>query len=456
MKPLRGHTGITPRGNIRDVTIERLGQVTVYKRGKNFYLYYREVRRTVRRRVDGNLATARLVASQVNTALAESRPSPLGFQRIGPEDFVKGFLEYCERVAGHAVRTVDRYRAALNLFKAFASVKGLASIDQMTEASVEDFVKWLRMQNRTRNGAAVGKQQPYSVAGIKFILSTCRTAMNWARKHRYLPPYSENSFSAFRLEKLRDRAKSEFQDVPSKQQAEAFFRECDDWQRPIFLALAVYGMRVGELTHLLIEDVDVKEDVIWIRSKPELLWFVKTSRERVLPIFPEVKPLIQRLIGSRKAGFVFLSREFAEGKSEPPMIFASPQSMRGHVLQLADQARAQGADSEKSVRKVVEAFLRSIGQIPEKRIRQEFMKITKKIGCPWLTRAHSLRHFFATHAQEMGMNPLLVQSVLGHTTLNMTARYTHLGTETLREALQQVFQKAGLSFSDETRERRGQ
>jgi hypothetical protein len=130
--------------------------------------------------------------------------------------------------------------------------------------------------------------------------------------------------------------------VPSKQQAEAFFRECNDWQRPIFLALAVYGMRVGELTHLLIEDVDVKEDVIWIRSKPELLWFVKTSRERVLPIFPEVKPLIQRLIGSRKAGFVFLGREFAEGKSEPPMIFASPQAMRGHVLQLADQARLFG------------------------------------------------------------------------------------------------------------------
>jgi len=363
MKALRGHTGTTPRGNTRDIKVERLGGVTIYKRGKNFYLYYREIKRTVRRRVDGNLAAARLVAGHVNTALAESRPSPLGFQHIGPEDFVKGFLEYCERVAGHAVRTVDRYRAALHLFEAFASVKGLASIDQVSEASVEDFVKWLRTQERTRNGAAVGKQQPYSVAGIKFILSTCRTAMNWARKHRYLPPYSENPFSAFQLEKLRDRAKSEFQDVLSKQQAEAFFQKCDDWQRPIFLVLAVYGMRVGELTHLLVEDVDVKEDVIWIRSKPELLWFSKTSRERVLPIFPEVKPLLQKLVGTRKAGFVFLSRGFAEGKSEPPTVFASPQAMRGHVLQLADQARAKGADNEKSVRKVVEAFLRSIGQI---------------------------------------------------------------------------------------------
>jgi site-specific recombinase XerD len=55
-----------------------------------------------------------------------------------------------------------------------------------------------------------------------------------------------------------------------------------------------------------------------------------------------------------------------------------------------------------------------------------------------------LRHYFASHAQEMGMNPLLVQGVLGHTTLGMTARYTHLSTDMARQALQQVFQKAGL------------
>jgi len=115
MKALRGHTGTTPRGNTRDMKVERLGGVTIYKRGKNFYLYYREIKRTVRRRVDGNLATARLVAGHVNTALAESRPSPLGFQRIGPEDFVKGFLEYCERVAGRggSVSFVLRCQATL-------------------------------------------------------------------------------------------------------------------------------------------------------------------------------------------------------------------------------------------------------------------------------------------------------------------------------------------------------
>jgi len=48
-----------------------MGHVTIYKRGKSFYLYHREPGKSVRRRVDGNLATARLVASQVNTALED-------------------------------------------------------------------------------------------------------------------------------------------------------------------------------------------------------------------------------------------------------------------------------------------------------------------------------------------------------------------------------------------------
>ena len=119
-----------------------------------------------------------------------------------------GFIDSCEHVKGLAPRTVDRYRAALNLFKSFALVHGLTSLDRASEATVEDFVKCLRRKERTRNGAAVAKRKPYAIDGVKFVLSTCRTAMNWARKHRHLPPYSENPFSSFPIESLRDRSEA--------------------------------------------------------------------------------------------------------------------------------------------------------------------------------------------------------------------------------------------------------
>ena len=79
-----------------------------------------------------------------------------------------------------------------------------------------------------------------------------------------------------------------------------------------------------------------------------------------------------------------------------------------------------------------------MGQIPEKRIRCEFMALTAQIGCSEFTRVHDLRHLFSSRAQAAGINPILVQEMLGHTTLEMTKRYTHLGMETKREALRRL------------------
>jgi len=442
----RGHTGFTGTGSTRDVHVERMGRVTIYKRGRTYYLYYRDRGRTVRRRVDGNLAVARLTASKVTGALEEGRESPLGFERIAPERFVAEFQEYGESVAGLAFRTVDRYKAALRLFQSFAQEHRVSSLDQFTETDVEDFVKWLRRKQRTRNGAAVGKSSPYTLAGIRFILSTCRTAMNWARRHRYLPPYVENPFSRFPMARLRDPAAGSVSEtLLSPDQAEAFLRACDAWQRPVFLVLATYGLRVGELTHLLVEDVDLKQNILYIRSKPDLLWSVKTSRERVLPIFPEIKPLFAEAIGDRRAGLVFRTREWVGRDRERPAAFLKDaHAFRRHVVRLREEAQAQGTVDARGIRKVVMDFLRGLGQIPEKRIRQEFMKVSKAIGCPWLTRAHALRHFFASQAQELGMNPLMVQGILGHASLDMTARYTHLSMDAKRQALQEVFRRTDL------------
>ncbi len=78
------------------------------------------------------------------------------------------------------------------------------------------------------------------------------------------------------------------------------------------------------------------------------------------------------------------------------------------------------------------------GRFLKKRIRQEYMRLTKKVGRPELTRVHDLRHLFASRAQELGLNPLLVQEILGHKSLQMTQRYTHLGIEAKRTALQSL------------------
>jgi integrase len=434
------HTGKTEAGNTRDLKIERIGPVTIYKRGSSYYLYYREASKTERRRVDGNLAVARATAAKVAAALGEKKPSPLGFERTTPRQMVDGYLDYVANVQKLAWRTEDRYRAALDRFLDFCGDAGMIAIDVLDDQTIEDFVRWLRGQTRTRNGAKTGKRNPYRVGGVKFILSTCRTAMNWAARRRMLPPYAENAFSRFSIDQLRDpSSEDEGQRVFTPEQEQAFFAACTEWQQGIFMTLATYGMRAGELTHLLIENVDLDRGTIQICSKPELFWRVKTARRRQLPLTAEMKKRFERLIGDRKAGFVFLNQQCFTGKTKHATRFESDAALRRHLERIAADYAAENPNAtERDKRRVVASFCRKLGQIKVKGIQSEFCKLTRQIGCPEFTRVHDLRHLFSSRAQEEGANPLLVQDILGHANLNMTKRYTHLGMDAKRDAIERI------------------
>ena len=225
-KAFARHTGCTAAGHTRDVKVERVGKVTVYKRGDTYYLYYRQGGVSQRRRIDGNLAV-RATAHKVITALDEGKPSPIAYARTAPDKMVGAFLDAVANVQRLALRTQDRYRAALDRFLDFCQTARLGTVDLVQEATVEEFVKWLRGLKRTRNGAVKGKRDAYQLGGVKFILSTCRTAFNWAARHRMLPPFAENPFTLFPIEKLKDAAdKVEKEKLFSPEQESAFFAAC--------------------------------------------------------------------------------------------------------------------------------------------------------------------------------------------------------------------------------------
>lgn len=74
------------------------------------------------------------------------------------------------------------------------------------------------------------------------------------------------------------------------------------------------------------------------------------------------------------------------------------------------------------------------GQYSTRSIQQIFRRAVAKSGVNPFTTVHTLRHSFATHLLEHGMDLRYIQELLGHSSSETTQIYTHI-TRKAREKL---------------------
>ena len=143
------------------------------------------------------------------------------------------------------------------------------------------------------------------------------------------------------------------------------------------------GIRVSELAHLRIQDIDLVKPSVTVRGKG------KVSREIAL----EKKGLqaLRSYLALRPE--TYSDRLFLNYKGEPI--------------------------SERGIRKLVVKYTKAAG-------------ITKRVSC------HTLRHTFATYKAERGVSPFQLQQWLGHANLNTTQIYVHLGKQNAKKVMEQT------------------
>ena len=157
--------------------------------------------------------------------------------------------------------------------------------------------------------------------------------------------------------------------------------------RVLFFTLYSMGLRLGEGLRIQTGDIDPHYMRVHIRN-------AKGNKDRLVPL-PNNTLMTLRRFGSvhKHPTFIFPNRKYGLNNVHK----ATSHLDRGGV------------------------------QVAIKKVVQE-MGLTKNIYC------HSLRHSYATHLLEAGVDMLEVQKILGHVSILTTAKYTHLTSKTTERA----------------------
>lgn len=411
----------------------RIGRVSCYVHHDSWWIYYRQAGESIRRRVGPTRAEAEQVAAQANAQLTVGSPTLFSFTPIGVAELRTQFIQYHEFVLKSTVATVRRYEAATHHLVRYTRCQLRPPFAH--EINSDRFVTYLRTLDVAANGHPNTPPRRLRDNGVRFILETCRSMYSYAAKRRHLPPYAGNPFAEINIDRMKiEDAKPIF--VFDAESELAFFESANNWEFPLHFVLAKTGMRVGELCHLLVEDLDLDKGWLQIRNKNALGWRVKTGAERRIPLIPAVIEVLQRVIASRNAGPVFLRERFSQGAT-PPLI--GDRAMLEQIAHERERASSQPVSRRESLR-IARTVWRDAGAIQSNIIRTSFVRIMRAIKlnatCP-----KSWRHTFATLMQDANVDPLIRQLTLGHKPtahngIGMTAVYTHTRAETQKQQIE--------------------
>lgn len=302
------------------------------------------------------------------------RPLTLDLERA-----ITDFL-YSKRIEKRAGKTLEAYEQTLVQFRKWFDNQPEKTID--TDV-IRKYIHYLTFEkirwddHPTSPNAGVG----LSARTVNNTIRNLNVFFNYLLKERiisYTPmepinyqPEEKETFEVFVDEEVL-----RLLDAPNKRVYTGFRDYC------MMLVLCDTGLRIGELTHLKISDVDLRMRHITVRAE-----IAKTNAARILPVSKRTAKELEKLIS-----FMNVSDD--------------------DYLWLTQFGERYYADS-------FGKMLRKYG---------------KKAGVTTArVSPHTFRHFFAVKFLRSGGDPIALARLLGHTSLEMTQVYVKYTRSDLRE-----------------------
>ncbi len=221
------------------------------------------------------------------------------------------------------------------------------------------------------------------------------------------------------IQPVRNKRRTRIPTVMTQEEVRALFVEMDG--QYAFMAKLIYGggLRLMECLRLRIQDIDLGQGLLFIRGG-------KGGKDRTTLLAKNLHKECCLWLDNAKQTF---HQDQLEGFGEVYIPEALARKYRSASRSVGWQwffpARKRSVDprSGKEMRHHVN---QSGLQKAVKRAAQR-SGIAKKVGC------HTLRHSFATHMLEKGVNIRVLQELLGHADVKTTEVYTHVLKQNVRK-----------------------
>ena len=113
-----------------------------------------------------------------------------------------------------------------------------------------------------------------------------------------------------------------------------------------------------------------------------------------------------------------------QGKGRKDRIFNIPLNLKKALMKTAERQKQEGEEY---------LFSGPKGKLSERNIQKIIKKAAEKADIKKNIHPHTLRHSFATHLLENGVDIRLIQELLGHSDLSTTQLYAHVSSEQIKK-----------------------